>query len=60
MSPEWLTSTEIRKALKLSGCQLMHFRESGKLVFKKVGNAYLYQLPIKQQGSSKQDAAGAK
>lgn len=41
----WLTSKEMQKALKLSGCELMHQRMAGKFVFKKVGNSFMYQLP---------------
>lgn len=42
--PKWFTSAETRQLLKISGCQLMHLREQGELPFKKVGNAYYYQL----------------
>jgi len=41
----WLSSKDIKKHLKLSGCQLMHLRESGELEFKKNGNAFFYKLP---------------
>ena len=44
-STTWLTSKETQKRLKISGCELMHLRVSGKLTFKKQGNAYYYQLP---------------
>lgn len=40
----WLTSKETQKLLKVSGCELMHLRVSGKLKFKKQGNAYYYQV----------------
>jgi hypothetical protein len=40
----WLTSKEAQKHPKISGCELMHLRVSGKLIFKKKGNAYLYQI----------------
>lgn len=40
----WLTSKETQKHLKISGCELMHLRVSGKLIFKKKGNAYYYQI----------------
>lgn len=43
--PKWHTSSEIRKLLKISGCHLMHMRERGELKFRKIGNAYFYQLP---------------
>jgi len=42
---EWLSSTEIRQRLRISGCELMHRREAGLLQYKKVGNAYYYLLP---------------
>ena len=38
----WLNSKEARKRLRVSTCELAHLRESGKLAFRKVGNAYLY------------------
>lgn len=38
----WFPSLEAQKKLKLRSCDLMHLRESGKLKFKKVGNAYYY------------------
>lgn len=41
----WFSSKEARTHLKISGCELMHLREKGKLEFKKVGNAYFYKLP---------------
>lgn len=43
--PKWLTSSEVRQFLKISGCELMHRREHGEFIFKKVGNAYFYQVP---------------
>ncbi len=44
MATAWFTSKETQKLLKISGCELMHLRVSGKLTFKKQGNAYLYQI----------------
>ena len=44
MDNTWLTSKEAQKLLNISGCELMHLRESGKLKFKKKGNAYYYQV----------------
>jgi hypothetical protein len=41
----WLSSKEIKTRLKITGCELMHLREKGKLEFQKVGNAYFYKLP---------------
>lgn len=40
----WLTSKEIQELMKISGCELMHLRTSGKVTFKKQGNAYYYQV----------------
>jgi hypothetical protein len=45
---DWLSSKEIRTHLKISGCELMHLREKGKLEFKKMGNAYFYKSPPQQ------------
>ncbi|MDO6694540.1 hypothetical protein Q4574_14685 [Aliiglaciecola sp. 3_MG-2023] len=39
---QWLTSKQMREHLNVSGCELMHLRQAGKLVFKKVGNAFYY------------------
>lgn len=41
----WLTSQEAQKALKVSGCHLMHMRLEGKLTFRKDGNRFFYLLP---------------
>jgi hypothetical protein len=41
----WLSSKEMQKSLKISDCELMHLRSAGKLQFKKLGNAFMYQLP---------------
>ncbi|MDF2449468.1 MAG: hypothetical protein K0R26_1972 [Bacteroidota bacterium] len=38
----WLTSRETMKELKISDCDLAHFRIAGKLEFKKERNAYFY------------------
>ncbi|NRB24581.1 hypothetical protein [Shewanella sp.] len=43
-SSKWLTSKEAMQKLGISGCDLMHKRMSGELVFKKKGNSYLYLL----------------
>ncbi|QDS88686.1 hypothetical protein EC9_28780 [Rosistilla ulvae] len=40
----WLRSAEVRKRLKLTTCALAHLRDSGKIRFKKKGNAYLYRV----------------
>ena len=44
---QWLTSKEAKKRLKISDCELMHRRESGKLFFKKVGRAFYYYFDNK-------------
>lgn len=41
---QWLSSSEAKKALKISDCELMHLRTSGKLKFMKKGNAFFYLL----------------
>lgn len=41
---EWLKSKDAQKKLKVSSCDLMHLREAGKLKFKKVGNAFFYNI----------------
>lgn len=38
----WLSSKEASKELKISACDLSHIRESGKLRYWKVQNAYRY------------------
>jgi hypothetical protein len=40
----WLTSKQTQKLLNISSCELMHLRVSGKLKFKKQGNAFLYLI----------------
>jgi hypothetical protein len=37
-----MTSEEVQRAARISGCDLMHLRVEGKLRFEKRGNAYLY------------------
>ena len=39
---KWLSSKETMARLGITGCELMHKRESGELTFKKLGNSYLY------------------
>lgn len=41
----YLSSKETMKKLKVSSCDLMHLRVSGKLKFIKKGNAYFYENP---------------
>lgn len=49
---EWLKSKEVMKLLKISACDLMHNRMSGKLKFRKQGNAFLYELESVKNFSS--------
>jgi len=42
----YLTSKEAMSSLKVSSCDLMHLRTSGKIKFVKKGNAYLYEKGI--------------
>ncbi|MBA6371512.1 MAG: hypothetical protein ACI89T_002086 [Cognaticolwellia sp.] len=44
----WLTSKKTQKLLNISGCELMHLRENGKLTFRKQGNAFFYQIDQSQ------------
>ena len=41
---DWLKSKEVEKELKISSCDLMHLRVSGKLSFMKNGNSFLYNI----------------
>lgn len=40
----WLSSKEAMRALKISGCDLMHKRERGELKYRKQGNAFYYAI----------------
>ena len=42
MAVEWLTSVEVRKALKISTCDLAHLRQDGAIRAEKRGNAFFY------------------
>jgi hypothetical protein len=52
---DWISSTEMRKRLKVSACELMHRRVRGELAFKKVGKAYFYQYPAEQPDDKNKD-----
>lgn len=39
---KYITSQEAKKELKVHDCTLAHIRNSGKLIFIKKGNSYLY------------------
>jgi hypothetical protein len=43
---QWMNSTEARKRLKVSTCDLAHLRNAGKIESKKVGNAYYYKVDV--------------
>jgi len=38
----WISSKDVKSKIKIKGCDLMHYRNKGKLHFIKRGNAYLY------------------
>lgn len=42
----YFSSKETKVILKISDCALMHMRTSGKLKYRKKGNAFFYQLPV--------------
>lgn len=48
----WLTSMQAKKALRISDCELMHRRKSGKLSYRKKGNAYFYLIQFVIEDSS--------
>lgn len=55
---EWLSSGDVRKLLRISSCELMHLRESGRIPFKKQGNAFLYPAKdVKRSQISNQKAS---
>lgn len=39
---DWMTSVEVRRALKISTCDLAHLREDGAIRAERRGNAYYY------------------
>lgn len=42
ISNKFLSSKEVKAALKVQDCDLAHIRNLGKLQFMKKGNSYLY------------------
>lgn len=40
---KYMNSKEAMKSLKLSSCELMHLRVSGRIKFVKKGNAFYYK-----------------
>ena len=58
-SPEWYTSTEARRVMKVSTCHLSHMRQDGLLRFQKKGNAFLYLASdVQAHAREKTDHAG--
>lgn len=41
---KWLTSKEAKALGKIKSCDLMHYRQDGKLKYIKKGNAFYYSL----------------
>lgn len=39
----WITSKDAKDLAQIKDCDLMHYRLSGKLKFKKKGNAFFYK-----------------
>ena len=39
---KWLSSKETQKNAAIKSCDLMHYRQQGKLEFEKRGNAFFY------------------
>ena len=48
----WYASSEIRRLLKISTCDLAHLRQSNQIQFKKVGRAYHYRISPNENGKS--------
>lgn len=42
LEKEYMPTKEVKATLKISGCDVMHLRESGQIEFVKQGNAFLY------------------
>lgn len=40
---KWVKSSDARKIVKASTCDLSHMRQDGKIQYKKEGNSYLYK-----------------
>lgn len=55
----WLSSTETRKRLHVSTCELMHLREGGRMRFSKKGNSFLYFLPDVERLRNKSETGPA-
>lgn len=43
----WVSSTAMAQLLKVSSCELSHLRQTGKLRFAKLGNAFFYDRDIR-------------
>lgn len=48
LKPLLFKSQDFKTLLKITDCELMHLRESGRVSFKKRGNTYLYHLENKE------------
>ena len=42
LQEKYMSTKQVKCALKVSGCDVMHLREAGKVKFIKKGNAFLY------------------
>lgn len=42
LEKHYISTKEVKTILQVRGCDVMHFRESGKLQFTKKGNAFWY------------------
>lgn len=40
--PSWWGTAKVLREMRVSSCHLMHLRLSGKVAFKRQGNAFLY------------------
>lgn len=42
INEKYMPTKEVKLALKIQDCDVMHFRESGKIQYRKKGNAFWY------------------
>jgi len=45
LKKSYVSTKEVKSILKIQGCDVMHFREAGKMKFIKKGNAFWYFKP---------------
>lgn len=38
----WMSSAQVKSKAKIKGCDLMHYRNNGKILFIKKGNTFFY------------------